>query len=132
MSAPFVTKEMRRFAARVLCCGNHDGSCPVPADCCDCSEREADANDVLDAVAPLWLAHVQQASEHTADYQMAARAEAALKALAAERGLSEAEKRAQAARCGCRGTDIDWCICQNAPDSVTIKERVAAMKGTPP
>lgn len=37
-------------------------------------------------------------------------------------GLSEAEQKAQGARCGCRGVD-DYCVCQNVPDAVTRRAR---------
>lgn len=36
--------------------------------------------------------------------------------------LSDAEQKAQAARCGCRGSD-DYCPCQNTPDRQTMQER---------
>jgi len=39
----------------------------------------------------------------------------------ADRGLTEAELKAQAERCPCRGAN-DLCVCQNVPDTVTIKE----------
>ncbi|MFA6984609.1 MAG: hypothetical protein WC213_00185 [Arenimonas sp.] len=39
-------------------------------------------------------------------------------------GLSDAEQKAQAARCGCRGSD-DYCACQNVPDATTKAERRA-------
>lgn len=39
-------------------------------------------------------------------------------------GLSEAELRAQAERCPCRGAN-DMCVCQNVPDAITVKERDA-------
>lgn len=39
--------------------------------------------------------------------------------------LTDAEQKAQATRCACRGSD-DYCVCQNAPDSVTKAERRAA------
>ena len=37
-------------------------------------------------------------------------------------GLSEAEKKEQAARCACRGSD-DYCPCQNVPDAKTLADR---------
>jgi hypothetical protein len=36
--------------------------------------------------------------------------------------LTDAEQKAQGARCGCKGVD-DYCVCQNVPDSTTRKER---------
>lgn len=36
--------------------------------------------------------------------------------------LTSAEQKAQATRCGCKGSD-DYCVCQNAPDKVTLAER---------
>lgn len=41
---------------------------------------------------------------------------------AALSGLTPAEQKAQAARCGCKGSD-DMCPCQNTPDRQTIKDR---------
>lgn len=41
--------------------------------------------------------------------------------------LSDAEQKAQAARCACRGSD-DYCVCQNAPDATTKAERRAAAR----
>ena len=38
--------------------------------------------------------------------------------LFARRGLTDAEQRDQAGRCGCKGTD-DMCACQNAADAAT-------------
>lgn len=38
--------------------------------------------------------------------------------------LSSAEQKAQALRCGCRGSD-DYCPCQNTPDRVTRQYRAA-------
>lgn len=43
--------------------------------------------------------------------------------------LTEVEKRAQAARCACRGSD-DYCPCQNAPDRITDLGR-QALKDAP-
>lgn len=40
-------------------------------------------------------------------------------------GLSDAEQKAQGARCGCRGAD-DMCPCQNVPDATTRRERKAS------
>lgn len=37
-------------------------------------------------------------------------------------GLTEAEKKQQAKRCGCAGAD-DWCPCQNTPDRQTVELR---------
>jgi hypothetical protein len=37
---------------------------------------------------------------------------------------SRAEQKAQALRCGCRGSD-DYCCCQNVPDRVTRQYRAA-------
>lgn len=37
-------------------------------------------------------------------------------------GLSNADQKAQGARCGCGGAD-DYCVCQNVPDPVTWEER---------
>ena len=37
------------------------------------------------------------------------------------RGLTDAELKAQAERCPCRGSN-DMCVCQNVPDAVTRKE----------
>ncbi len=42
-------------------------------------------------------------------------------------GLTRAEMREQAARCGCRGSD-EYCMCQNVPDKVT-KARWAVTEG---
>lgn len=39
-------------------------------------------------------------------------------------GLSADEQKAQAARCGCRGSD-DYCPCQNVPDAETKTARAA-------
>jgi hypothetical protein len=36
--------------------------------------------------------------------------------------LSDADLKAQALRCGCRGSD-DYCVCQNVPDRVTMASR---------
>lgn len=44
----------------------------------------------------------------------------------AEPCLSEAEQKAQATRCGCRGAD-DLCVCQNAPDATTRAARKAGV-----
>ena len=49
---------------------------------------------------------------------------------AAQPGLTRAEQIAKAARCGCRGSDPDWCACQNTPDSETVAARVAALYPT--
>ena len=38
--------------------------------------------------------------------------------------LSTAEQKAQAERCGCRGTD-DYCTCQNVADRITKAARAA-------
>lgn len=38
--------------------------------------------------------------------------------------LTAAEQKAQALRCGCRGSD-DYCPCQHAPDRVTRQYRAA-------
>lgn len=40
------------------------------------------------------------------------------------RQLTPEEQRAQAARCGCLGTD-DYCCCQNVPDAETRRLRAA-------
>lgn len=42
--------------------------------------------------------------------------------ISSEPGLTPAEKREQAARCGCRGAD-DYCGCQNVPDAETRRVR---------
>lgn len=42
--------------------------------------------------------------------------------LTAEPGLTNAEQKAQGARCGCKGID-DYCPCQNRPDAQTLAER---------
>lgn len=39
-----------------------------------------------------------------------------------EPGLTEAEKKAQGGRCGCRGVD-DMCVCQNVTDATTRADR---------
>jgi hypothetical protein len=44
---------------------------------------------------------------------------------AADACLSNAEQKAQAARCGCKGSD-DYCPCQNVADRETIKTRLEA------
>lgn len=41
---------------------------------------------------------------------------------ASDNYLTDAEQKAQAARCGCRGHD-DYCVCQNVPDSQTVAAR---------
>jgi hypothetical protein len=41
---------------------------------------------------------------------------------AGEDYLTSAEQKAQAARCGCRGSD-DYCPCQNRPDQITKTAR---------
>lgn len=38
--------------------------------------------------------------------------------------LTDAEQKAQGARCGCRGAD-DYCVCQNVPDATTRAARGA-------
>lgn len=53
---------------------------------------------------------------------MAERAKEMAAQLAAEPGLTDAEQKAQAARCGCRGSD-DYCACQNQPDEQTRAAR---------
>lgn len=40
-----------------------------------------------------------------------------------EPGLTEAEMKAQGARCGCKGVD-DMCVCQNVTDATTRADRV--------
>lgn len=40
------------------------------------------------------------------------------------RGLSDAELKAQGARCGCLGAD-DYCPCQNVPDGETMRAWLA-------
>lgn len=40
--------------------------------------------------------------------------------------LTDAEQKAQATRCSCRGSD-DYCVCQNVPDDATKAERRASM-----
>jgi hypothetical protein len=58
------------------------------------------------------------------------RARAALEAAAAaDACLSDAEQKAQAARCGCKGSD-DYCPCQNAADRETIKARLSAKEAS--
>ena len=37
-------------------------------------------------------------------------------------GLTEAEQKAQGARCGCKGVD-DMCVCQNVTDATTRVDR---------
>jgi hypothetical protein len=37
-------------------------------------------------------------------------------------GLTDAEQKAQGARCGCKGAD-DMCVCQNVTDATTRAER---------
>ncbi len=44
--------------------------------------------------------------------------------------LSDIEQKAQATRCGCRGSD-DMCVCQNVPDETTKVERRASNPVTP-
>lgn len=39
--------------------------------------------------------------------------------------LTQAEQKAQGARCGCRGAD-DYCGCQNRPDAITRDLRARA------
>ncbi len=46
----------------------------------------------------------------------------------AEDCLTDDEKKAQANRCACRGSD-DYCACQNEPDRLTVEVRAAAAKG---
>jgi hypothetical protein len=42
-----------------------------------------------------------------------------------EPGLTDAEQKAQGARCGCHGAD-DYCVCQNVADATTRAERATA------
>lgn len=44
--------------------------------------------------------------------------------VAAECGLTDAEMKAQGARCGCGGAD-DYCPCQNVPDAATRRQRAS-------
>lgn len=44
------------------------------------------------------------------------------------RGLTEAEMKAQGARCPCKGAD-DMCVCQNVPDAITRRERAPSSVG---
>lgn len=47
--------------------------------------------------------------------------------IAAPAGLTQDEQKAQAQRCGCKGSD-DYCPCQNAPDQVTSAGLAALTK----
>lgn len=47
-----------------------------------------------------------------------------------EAGLTEAEQKAQGARCGCMGAD-DYCVCQNVPDKQTRAKRAAPIPSLP-
>ena len=42
-----------------------------------------------------------------------------------DHGLTDAEQKAQALRCACRGSD-DYCACQNVTDTTTRAERRAS------
>lgn len=45
--------------------------------------------------------------------------------------LTDAEIKAQAARCSCRGSD-DYCPCQNVPDAITLAARNSDDPPRPP
>ncbi len=47
------------------------------------------------------------------------------------RGLTDDELKAQGARCGCRGND-DYCVCQNVPDAITVKDWGLTPRGSIP
>lgn len=77
MSVPFVTDEIARSVLRPIC--KASGRCRYFGDTCNtsrCALTQDEAKAVLAIVAPILLAKVQAASEHTADYRIAAAAEA--------------------------------------------------------